>query len=250
MGMPCDLARILPIARSRELPLIEDAACAAGSEILWDEQWMRIGAPMGDAACFSFHPRKVLTTGDGGMITTPHAAWDDKIRQLRHHGMNVPAHDRHSSPQEIFESYDVPGFNYRMTDLQAAVGREQLRKLDTIVERRRHWAARYDELLAGLVTTPCEPEWARSNWQSYCIRLDGPKPQRDVMQALLDRGIATRRGIMCTHREAAYPAGTWRSTGLRQSECAQDRAILLPLYPAMTEAEQDAVVEALRDVLA
>jgi perosamine synthetase len=249
MGMPCDLIAIVAIARSHEVWLIEDAACAAGSEVLWNGCWERIGSPHSDAACFSFHPRKVLTTGDGGMLTTSHTKWDRKFRQLRQHGMNVPARDRHGSPEVIFESYDVPGFNYRMTDLQAAVGREQLRKLDRMVERRRHWAARYCELLAGLVETPWEPEWARTNWQSYCVRLDGRKPQRAVMQALLDRGIASRRGIMCAHREPAYPAGTWRSTGLRNSECAQDHGILLPLFPGMTESDQDAVIEALRDVL-
>jgi dTDP-4-amino-4,6-dideoxygalactose transaminase len=248
MGMPCDLARIVPIARASGLALIEDAACAAGSEILRNGRWERIGRPHSDAACFSFHPRKVLTTGDGGMITTPHADWDRHFRKLRHHGMNIQAHDRHVANQVIFESYELAGYNYRMTDLQAAVGREQLRKLDAIVERRRLFAARYDKLLAGLVATPEEPEWAHSNWQSYCIRI-GDRNQRDVMQALLDRGIATRRGIMCAHREPAYPEGTWRSTGLRHSECATDHSILLPLFPTMTEAEQDAVAGALRAVL-
>lgn len=249
MGMPCDLASILPIARAHGIPLIEDAACAAGSEILWEGRWQRIGGPVADAACFSFHPRKVLTTGDGGMITTPHPEWDRKFRQLRHHGMNVPAHARHKSPQVIFESYDVAGFNYRLTDLQAAVGREQVRKLDQIVERRRHLAARYTGLFTGLASTPYEPEYARSNWQSYCIRLDGRKPQREVMQALLDRGIATRRGVMCAHLEPAYPPGSWRSADLRQSEWARDNTVILPLFPAMTEAEQDFVVSALREVL-
>jgi dTDP-4-amino-4,6-dideoxygalactose transaminase len=249
MGLPCDLARILPIARGHGVKLIEDAACAAGSEIRWRGAWTRIGAPLSDAACFSFHPRKVLTTGDGGMITTPHEEWDRAFRQLRHHGMNVPAHDRHASPRVILESYDVPGYNYRLTDLQAAVGREQLRKLDAIVERRRHFAARYCKLLDGIVDTPHEPEWARGNWQSYCVRLGGRMPQREVMQALLDRGIATRRGIMCAHREPAYPAGTWRSAGLSESERAQDHSILLPLFPTMSEAEQDLVVAALREVL-
>lgn len=249
MGMPCDLTRIVPIAREHGVALIEDAACAAGSEILWEGRWERIGRPHGDAACFSFHPRKVLTTGDGGMITTRHPEWDHKFRQLRHHGMNASPHSRHISPQVFFESYDLPGFNYRMTDLQAAVGREQVRKLDQVVERRRHWAARYHERLRGLVATPCEPEWARSNWQSYCVGLGGRKPQREVMQALLDHGVATRRGIMCVHREPAWPAGTYRSTGLRYSECAQDHGIILPLYPGMMEADQDAVVEALGGVL-
>lgn len=249
MGMPCDVARISAIARERGVALIEDAACAAGSKILGDGEWSRIGAPHGDAACFSFHPRKVMTTGDGGMITTARVDWDRRFRELRNHGVTAGAHVRHTSREVIFESYASPGFNYRMTDLQAAVGREQLRKLDRMVELRRGRAARYREALAGMVRTPVEPEWARSNWQSYAVRLDGRGEQREVMQALLDRGIATRRGILCAHREAAYPAGTWRSTGLRHSECAQDHSILLPLYPHMTDAEQDAAAQAVREVL-
>src|SRR5262249_17897391 len=133
MGMPCDLARLVAIAASRGIPLIEDAACAAGSEILWNGRWEPIGKPHGDIACFSFHPRKVITTGDGGMITTNNADWDRKFRLWRQHSMSVPDTIRHGSRQVIFESYPEVGFNYRMTDIQAAVGREQLKRLIGIV---------------------------------------------------------------------------------------------------------------------
>jgi dTDP-4-amino-4,6-dideoxygalactose transaminase len=251
MGLPCDLEKILPMARRHGLPLIEDACCAAGSEILWEGNWEKIGRPHGDAACFSFHPRKVLTTGDGGMITTRHAEWDRQFRRLRHHGMNIEAHDRHSAGSVIFESYDTLGFNYRMTDVQAAIGREQLRKMPEIVQRRRRLAARYNALLGDLdgVTTPVEPPWAQSNWQSYCVRLGDGLDQREVMQRLLERGVATRRGVMCSHREAAYPTGTWRSNGpLTHSEQAQDRTIVLPLFPRLTDDEQDIVIATLHDV--
>ena len=251
MGLPCDLAKIVPMARERKLPLIEDACCAAGSEILWEGNWEKIGRPHGDAACFSFHPRKVLTTGDGGMITTRHADWDRQFRLWRHHGMNVPAHDRHTAGNVVFENYDTLGYNYRMTDMQAAIGREQVRKLPDIVQRRRRLAARYGTLLAEVsgITIPVEPAWARSNWQSYCVRLSDNLDQREVMQRLLEIGVATRRGVMCTHREPAYPTGSWRSGGpLTASELAQDRTIVLPLYPSLTDAEQDTVVAALREV--
>jgi len=251
MGLPCDLAKIVPMARKRKLPLIEDACCAAGSEILWEGNWEKIGRPHGDAACFSFHPRKVLTTGDGGMITTRHADWDRQFRLWRHHGMNVPAHDRHTAGNVVFENYDTLGYNYRMTDVQAAIGREQVRKLPGIVQRRRRVAARYGTLLAEVsgITIPVEPAWARSNWQSYCVRLSDNLDQREVMQRLLEIGVATRRGVMCTHREPAYPTGSWRSGGpLTASELAQDRTIVLPLYPSLTDAEQDTVVAALREV--
>ena len=249
MGMPCDLAAILPLARRHGLPVIEDAACAAGSEILHDGEWQRIGRPHGDIACFSFHPRKVLTTGDGGMLTTANVEWDGKFRQWRQHGMDVPAHERHAAPRVIFESYEELGYNYRLTDVQAAIGREQVRRLPEIVRRRRALAARYTSLLADLraVTLPAEPAWARSNWQSYGVRLAAGLDQRTVMERLLAERVSVRRGVMCAHREPAYPAGSWRSAGgLEESVRAQDGSIVLPLYPALSDGEQDAVVAALR----
>ncbi len=135
IGMPCDLEAIVAIARARSMPVIEDAACAIGSEILWRGTWEKIGRSHGDVACFSFHPRKIMNTGDGGMITTAIAEWDQKFRLLRQHGMSVSDMVRHGSPRVIFESYPVVGFNYRMTDIQAAVGREQLKRVPEVVAR-------------------------------------------------------------------------------------------------------------------
>jgi len=253
MGMPCDLQRIARIAQAHSIPLIEDAACAIGSEVLWEGAWERIGRPHGDIACFSFHPRKILTTGDGGMLTTKHKNLDAHFRLWRQHSMSVPDTVRHGSNRVIFESYPELGFNYRMTDVQAAIGREQLRRLPEIVARRRELAARYNTLLADIpgLKIPVEPDWARSNWQSYCIRLPEGADQKCVMQALLDRGIATRRGIMCAHREAAYQQQPWRSEEpLPQSERAQDECILLPLYHQLTDDEQASIAAELRAVLA
>jgi dTDP-4-amino-4,6-dideoxygalactose transaminase len=208
MGMPCDLAAVVAVARAHALRVVEDAACASGSELRWQDRWERIGRPHGDIACFSFHPRKVMSTGDGGMITTADAEWDARCRLLRQHGMSVPDTVRHEASQVIFESHPVLGYNYRMTDIQAAVGREQLKRLPEIVGTRREIAVRYRALLSDIpgLGLPREPEWARSNWQSFCVRLPAPCDQREVMQALLDQGIATRRGIMCSHREAVYAA--------------------------------------------
>ena len=252
VGMPCDLATLVPLARKHGLPLIEDAACAIGSEILWNGRWERIGKPHADVACFSFHPRKIVSTGDGGMITTANVEWDARYRLLRQHAMNVPDTVRHGSPQVIFESYPAIGFNYRMTDIQAAVGREQLKRLPEIIAYRRLMAARYSRLLAGIpgLAPPFEPAWARTNWQSYTVTLPESCDQRQVMQSMLDRGVATRRGIMCSHREPAYRDGCRIAPGgLRRSEEAQDRNILLPLFHQFTEEEQDRVVEGLRAAL-
>lgn len=249
MGMPCDLRRIARIAQKHSIPLIEDAACAIGSEILWDNQWERIGKPHGDAACFSFHPRKILSTGDGGMITTKHKDWDAQFRLWRQHGMSIPDTVRHASNSIIFESYPELGFNYRMTDLQAAMGREQLTRLPELVNRRREMAVEYHALLGQIpdLRLPAEPAWAQSNWQSYCVRLPEGCDQRKVMQTLLGQQIATRRGIMCAHREPAYHHQPWRSVGsLSESERAQDECILLPLYHQLRQTEQKFIAGQLR----
>jgi dTDP-4-amino-4,6-dideoxygalactose transaminase len=248
MGMPCDLVAILDIARRHRLPVVEDAACAVGSEVRLDGGWERIGRPHGDVACFSFHPRKLLTTGDGGMLTTANAGWNKKFRLWRQHSMSVPDTVRHGSREVIFESYPEIGYNYRMTDIQAAVGREQLKRIPEIVDRRRCQVEHYRHLLANIpqLGLPEEPSWARSNWQSFCVRLPDGCDQRRVMQFMLDRGVATRRGIMCAHREQAY-ADTAQRWPLPESETAQDLSILLPLYHQMTEEDQSYVVEVLRE---
>ncbi|HVN19604.1 MAG TPA: DegT/DnrJ/EryC1/StrS family aminotransferase [Dongiaceae bacterium] len=260
MGMPCDLTKVLDIAHRYGLAVVEDAACAVGSEILWERRWEKIGKPHADVACFSFHPRKMLTTGDGGMLTTSDAAMDRRFRLLRQHGMSVSDTVRHGSPTVVFESYPELGFNYRLTDIQAAVGREQLKRLPAAVAERRKLATRYCQLLAGIpgLVLPHEPEWARTNWQSYCVRLPDCVDQKDVMQRMLDDGIATRRGVMCAHREPAYsdPA-TWRCAkrscspsrqcpNLIESERAQDQGVILPLFSGMTPEEQERVAAALR----
>ena len=247
IGMPCDMQRLVEIGRHHGIPVIEDAACAIGSEIFWGGEWEKIGRPHGDIACFSFHPRKVVSTGDGGMLTTRNAKWDAQFRLLRQHAMSVSAADRHGSAQVIFESYPTVGYNYRMTDIQAAVGREQLRRLPGIIATRRELAAQYHALLAGIdgLGLPEEPAWARTNWQSYCVRLPVGCDQRQVMQAMLDDGIGTRRGIMCSHREPAY-AQLAPHHSLVESEHAQKQCVLLPLFPQMTEDEQLQVVDSLR----
>ena len=178
--------------------------------------------------------------------------------------MSVADTVRHGAKQVIFESYPMLGYNYRMTDIQAAVGREQLKRLPEIVERRRYLAERYQEQLADVpgLKLPTEPAWARSNWQSYCVRLPERCDQHQVMQIMLDAGISTRRGIMCTHREPSYSIEAWscgtdgdacdceqgKCKRLSESEQAQDRAIILPLFHQLTEQQQERAIALLKSV--
>lgn len=260
IGMPCDLKTILDVAQRHSLPVIEDAACAAGSEISWQGTWEKIGRPHADIACFSFHPRKLLSTGDGGMLTTSKPEHDRFFRLQRQHCMSVPDTARHGSREVIFESYPQLGYNYRMTDIQAAVGREQLKRLPDLVKQRRMLAARYFDVLSAIpgLGLPSEPSWARSNWQSFCVRIPEGCDQKRVMQSMLDAGIATRRGVMCAHREEAYAANSWscrcrrasssgaiRCNCLPESERVQDQGLILPLYHEMTDEEQDFVAKEL-----
>jgi dTDP-4-amino-4,6-dideoxygalactose transaminase len=247
IGMPCDMERIMPIARAHGLAVVEDAACAIGSEIIVGGEWQRIGRPHGDVACFSLHPRKLLTVGDGGFLTTSNPEFDRLFRLWRQHGMSVSDTVRHNSPKIVIEEYPVTGFNYRLTDVQGAIGREQLKKLDAIVNRRRELAIRYKRMLAEIsgITAPTEPVWARTNWQSYCVRLPNSANQIAVMQYLLDCDIATRRGIMCIHLEPAYADLPLRFP-LPESEIARDGCILLPLFHEMTESDQWKVVSSLK----
>src|SRR5207244_3737173 len=149
LGMPCDLEAIMAIARKHGVPVVEDAACAVGSEVLVGAEWQPLGRPHGVIACFSFHPRKVITTGDGGMLTTNSADLKRRLDLLRQHGMSVSDRVRHASPKVMFESYELLGYNYRMTDIQAAVGRVQLRRLPELVAERRRQAALYAQLLGS-----------------------------------------------------------------------------------------------------
>jgi dTDP-4-amino-4,6-dideoxygalactose transaminase len=251
MGMPCDMAAVMRVAREHGLPVVEDAACAIGSEILFDGEWRKIGRPIGDVVCFSFHPRKILTTGEGGMLTTRNPDFDAFFRLARQHGMSVPDTVRHASATVIFEQYPILGYNYRMTDVQAAIGRAQLQRLPDIVRRRRDLADRYSALLMDMrgVTPPSEPAWTQSNWQSYPVRLDPAIDQRAVMMRMLEQGVATRRGIMCAHLEPAYADAPLRQD-LSRSQAARDNVIILPLFPQMTADEQERVVAALGDSLA
>jgi perosamine synthetase len=247
VGLPAALNEILAVASRYGLPVIEDAACALGSEYFG----RRIGMPHGIVACFSFHPRKILTTGEGGMVTTADADLAERIRRLRQHAMSASDVMRHTARQVVFETYDEMGYNYRMTDLQAAVGLVQLRRFDRLLERRRYLAARYSRHLERVpwLKTPEESAGARHNFQSYMVRLrpDAPVSRETLMQALLERGISTRRGVMAIHREVPYQEEKWK-VSLPETEAAANSTVILPLFHQMTEEEEDYVVESISQV--
>ncbi len=241
IGMPCDLTQLLDIAKRHNLRVLEDAACAIGSEVKLGDSFQPIGRPHGDIAIFSFHPRKVITTGDGGMITTNDPELDASVRSLRQHGMTI-------QPQG--PAYERLGYNYRLTDIQAAIGREQLERLPKIILERRRLAERYTQKLTGLsgISPPLEPGWARSNWQSYQAMMDSSVHRDNVIRFMLGHGIAAMPGLGCVHHEALY-ADEFSSLSLPHSEYAMKHGLLLPLYPGLRDTEQNDVLATLTEAM-
>ena len=164
--------------------------------------------------------------------------------------MSVSDHERHGSEQIVFEEYLEVGFNYRLTDVQAAMGRVQLKGLDDRLRTRRDLAEQYGKMILqrGDVLPPHEPEWAKSNWQSYCVILPTEVSQKSVMQQMLNRGISTRRGVMCAHLEPAYATEIVRAP-LERSQKARDRGVILPLFEALTKNDLERVVDELHDAV-
>ncbi|MFI8520291.1 aminotransferase class I/II-fold pyridoxal phosphate-dependent enzyme [Streptomyces sp. NPDC085481] len=246
-GVPADVSALRAACEASGLPLVEDAACAIGSTV--DGESVGAGALL---AAWSFHPRKLLTTGEGGMVTTDDAEWAARLRRLREHGMNVSAAERHASGKPVLESYLETGFNYRMTDIQAAVGLAQLDRLDEMVARRRELAARYAELLADLpgLEPVRDPAHGESNFQSYWVLLaeDFPVGRDELLAILAEAGVSARRGIMASHLEPAYEGHP--VAPLPVTERISRDSLILPLFHTMTEEQQDRVVAVLREAAA
>jgi dTDP-4-amino-4,6-dideoxygalactose transaminase len=243
VGMPLDLDSLRPYCSDRDLQFVEDAACAVGSTYR--------GQPIGASpalAVFSFHPRKLLTTGEGGMIVASDADLVARLKRLRAHSMSMSADERHDAGRVQFEEYVELGFNFRMTDLQAAVGLVQLGRLPAMIERRRLLGGAYRKALDGLagIVAPIDPPYGTTNYQSYAVRLTQEYPiSRDLlMQRLLDKGISTRRGVMATHREPAFQGFDHRP--LPNTELLADQVIILPLHHQMTDGDIDRVAESIR----
>ena len=244
-GVPADLAAMRALCDPRGITVVEDAACAAGATYH--------GRPAGagaDLATFSFHPRKLLTTGEGGMITTPDPEVAARLRRLREHGMNVSAAARHAESQPVIEHYLELGYNYRMTDVQAAIGLVQLGRLGEIITRRRQLAQRYQRLLGQIpgLKMIADPDYGTTNFQSFWVALpDGfPVTRNELLQQLAAAGVSARRGIMATHLEPAYE-GQGDHAHLRETERLSASSLILPLFHQLTQDEQDQVVSVIFD---
>ncbi|MCP2031547.1 dTDP-4-amino-4,6-dideoxygalactose transaminase [Okibacterium sp. HSC-33S16] len=245
-GVPVDLDPIRLLCEKRDVRLIEDSACGAGSTYK--------GASVGsgaDISAWSFHPRKLLTTGEGGMLTTPHEDWANRARQLREHSMSVSANARHASVLAPPEEYSEIGFNYRMTDLQAAVGIVQLGRLGQIVARRREIAATYTAALAEIdgLRIVRDPSWGTSNFQSLWVEVqpEYPMSREQLLEHLATRDISARRGIMASHRQPAYRERDTGSARLSNTELLTDNTLILPVFHQMTSVEIERVVEAIAE---
>jgi dTDP-4-amino-4,6-dideoxygalactose transaminase len=244
-GVPVDLDPIRELCDRHEITVIEDAACAVGSQYK--------GRPVGtgaDVTVWSFHPRKILTTGEGGMLTTQRADWAARARTLREHSMSVSATDRHGSLLAPPEVYLEIGFNYRMTDLQAAVGMVQLRRLAQIVERRREIAAAYVAGLAGVrgLRFVSDPPYGTTNFQSCWVEvLPAFGTGRDgLLSRLADAGISARRGIMAAHRQPAYRGRDYGNAGLRQTERMTDRTLILPVFHELDTVSMNRIINTIK----
>jgi perosamine synthetase len=238
-GVPADLDAMQALCEPRGITVVEDAACAVGSRYE--------GRPVGaraELAAFSFHPRKLLTTGEGGMVVTPSPEIAARLRRLREHGMDLSAAARHASHQPMIEHYLEPGFNFRMTDIQAAIGLVQLGKLGQLIARRRELAQRYQRLLADVpgIRTITDPGYGTTNYQSFWVLLpdDFPVSRDELLQQLAEAGVSARRGIMAAHLEPAYEGCAHRPLPITERLTA--RTLILPLFHELTEAEQDSIV--------
>jgi dTDP-4-amino-4,6-dideoxygalactose transaminase len=247
LGLPCDLEALEALCRERGLCLIEDAACAVGATY----RGRAVGAPHGRMAVFSFHPRKILTTGEGGMITTADEALAARLRRLRQHGLGASAHERHAGEGRLVgESCEEVGWNYRMSDVHAAIGLAQLGRLAELLATRRAQAERYDAALVGdpRFVTPAVPGDRSHVYQSYQLLLGVGGAERDeVVGRLQARGIAARRGLMLCHRQAPYAD---QKGPFPDAESVAERALFLPLFHELTAADQEEVITALREAVA
>jgi perosamine synthetase len=246
IGMPADIDAFKEICARHNIKLIEDAACASGSSY----KGKKIGSHS-ELVCFSFHPRKVITTGEGGMITTSNEKLRDRLKLLRQHAMASSSIDRHNTSSALSEDHVELGYNYRMTDIQAAVGIVQLSRLDEIVMERRNIAANFIRNLSDIkwLMMPEEKEGFFTNYQSFAVRVhnDSPVSRDELMLRLGEKGISTRRGVMTAHRETAYK-DLYSKLSLPVSESASDNSLMLPIFVPMLKDDIGKIIERVRGI--
>lgn len=246
IGMPADIDAFKEICARHNIKLIEDAACASGSSY----KGKKIGSHS-ELVCFSFHPRKVITTGEGGMITTSNEKLRDRLKLLRQHAMASSSIDRHNTSSALSEDHVELGYNYRMTDIQAAVGIVQLSRLDEIVMERRNIAANFIRNLSDIkwLMMPEEKEGFFTNYQSFAVRVhnDSPVSRDELMLRLGEKGISTRRGVMTAHRETAYK-DLYSKLSLPVSESASDNSLMLPIFVPMLKEDIGKIIERVRGI--
>jgi len=239
VGLAADLDRLKAVA-PKGVAIVEDSACAIGS--------LYKGRPVGasgNISCLSFHPRKTISLGEGGMVLTDNTAVAEHVRRLRSHAASVSDLERHKAQGLVYEVYEELGYNYRMTDIQAAIGIEQFRRLDELLARRRAVAKRYTTAFCKVeqIQTPAEPPYAAHSFQSYAIRLrPGCRMGRDdMMRALIDAGVSCRRGIPPAHLEPLYASRGRVSLPVTEAVAAD--SIFIPMYASLPEADQARVIE-------
>ena len=244
IGLPCDIDAVNRLAQHHELRVLDDAACAFGSR--------NRGRPVGslaDVTVFSLHGRKVVTTGEGGVIVTNDGTLAERLRMLRHQGMSLSDYARQNTRPTQFETYPEIGYNFRITDIQAAIGLKQLDRLDEMLRRRREIAERYGAALRNhpALAPPFVPEGLEPNWQSYQISLRPSTSlgRSEFMDRLFDLGIPTRRGVMASHLEPPYKK---LGAKLPVTEAVAGSTLQLPMHAGLTLEQQDRVIEGLESV--
>ena len=249
-GLCADMDAIKAVLPKR-VKILEDAACAAGAKYKG-----RYAGTLGDAASFSFHPRKSITTGEGGMVTTQENSLYTLMDQMRNHGATISEEQRHLGPKPyILPDFNLLGFNYRMTDLQGSIGIVQLEKLDSFIDERSKWANWYREKLSDIdwLRLPQEPENGKHGWQSFVTYVDpktAPMPRNNIMEKLQDMGISTRPGTHAVHMLSIYKD----RFGIKQNDYPGARdcdanTMAIPLHNQMVKEDYEYIVYALKDII-
>lgn len=233
-----------------QLKIVEDGACAAGAALHG-----KPAGSLGDIGCFSFHPRKSVTCGEGGMLTTNNAEMAAHLDKLRNHGGSVSEEQRHHGPKPyILAAYDIVGYNYRMTDLQGAVGFVQLKKLEGFIAERNTWAQYYEKELARIswLKTPVVPQGYKHGWQSYVTVIDeskSPLPRNEIMELLQRQGISTRPGTHAVHMLGAYVSRYgFKPSDFPGAFAADQYSMAIPLHNKMVKEDYDYIIHALKSI--